>query len=52
MQEGFIYLFDCCLTRHLNVIKTSKSRIKLNVNTSVDVLRTLQLKIDGYRLGF
>ena len=29
-----IYLFDCCLTRVVNVIKRSKSRIKLNANTS------------------
>ena len=36
-----VYLFDCSLTRVLNVIKRSKSRIKLNANTSVDVLLKL-----------
>jgi len=36
-----VYLFDCSLTRVLNAIKRSKSRIKLNANTSVDVLLKL-----------
>ena len=36
-----VYLFDCCLTRVVNVIKRSKNRIKLNANTSIDVLLKL-----------
>ena len=36
-----VYLFDCCLIRVVNVIKRSKSRTKLNANTSVDVLLKL-----------
>jgi len=36
-----VYLFDCCLARVVNVIKRSKSRIKLNANMSVDVLLKL-----------
>ena len=40
-----VYLFDCCLTRVANVIKRSKSRIKLNANTTVDVLLDLLLKL-------
>jgi len=39
MQEGFTYSTAVYkTTRVVNVIKRSKSRIKLNANTSVDVL--------------
>ena len=50
VYERRVYLFDCCLARHLNLMKRSKSRIKLNVNTSVDVLRTLQDRWLSFRI--
>ena len=48
MQEGFIY--PTVFNKRCECDGSSKSRIKLNVNTSVDVLRTLQDRWLSFRI--
>jgi len=45
-----VYLFDCCLTRDVNVM--AEQRVVLSWMSTRQLMYKARFKIDGYRLGF